>query len=197
LAFAADGRLLVSAGPSDVRLWDVKTHKLAAVLESDLWSAALAVSSDGRMLATSGSEPGSIHLWNPATARSQATIDVPAGAVQVLAFSPDAKLLISGSWDETALRLWTVPGRKAAGVLTGLAEIATSVAFSPNGRTMASSAGGSMRSDDTIRLWNLARRHVASTLTADGSNIAELSFSPDGKTLASAGDAVRLWRVSV
>ncbi|MFF7469899.1 caspase family protein [Streptomyces sp. NPDC008092] len=196
LAFTADGRLLASAGQNDVRLWDVKTHKLAAVLASNLSGTALAMRSDGRMLATSGSEPGSIHLWNPATARSQATIDVPAGAVQILTFSPDAKLLVSGSWDETALRLWTVTDRKAAGVLTGLAEIVTSVAFSPDGRTLASSAGGNRRSDDAIHLWDLARRNVKGTLTANGGDIAELSFSPDGKTLASAGDAVRLWRVS-
>jgi WD40 repeat protein len=75
IAFSPDGRILAAAGDPEIRLWDVETGELLAVLEGHAEAVeALVFSPDGTLIASSGSGANDgafevisqekvIHLW--------------------------------------------------------------------------------------------------------------------------------------
>jgi WD40 repeat protein len=111
LVFSADRRTLIS-GSADgtVYVLEVLTKKERLRFRADdFWMSCLAVSPDGRTLATTGAawHRNRIRLWDLATGKKLA--DFPANGYQLycLAFSPDGKVLASGGADSTIL-LWDV-----------------------------------------------------------------------------------------
>ena len=112
LSFTPDGRFLAAAGVDRiVYFWDTRTWKLVHKLTGQPEMInAMAFSADGRLLATGGSNdisethPVSILLWDVASAKNVATLQVPH-AVYSVAFSPDGKWLVAGS-GEKSVRMW-------------------------------------------------------------------------------------------
>jgi WD40 repeat protein len=102
LTFTPDGRrLAVSFHP--VRFWEVLTGtEMGSIPEND--TLALAVSPDGRILATGGFE-GTVGLWELATGKELRKLKGHDGPVLAISFSPDGRRLISGGRDTTAL-IW-------------------------------------------------------------------------------------------
>ena len=165
--------------------------------------AGIAYSPDGRLLA-SGSEDGTVKLWDTATGLCIATLDGHCRGVWCIAFSPDGKLVASGN-DDGTVRLWnaatakcvttlgeTKPFREAAPVI--------SLAISRDGGTIASGDFGG-----GLKLWNLRAGNTATVLIEPEkmripngpppNEVYSLAFTPDGKVLVSAGTdgKIKLW----
>jgi hypothetical protein len=68
---------------------------------------AVAISADGRTLASAGLKEPAVRLWDVFSGKQIAKFDGHRGAVRSLAFSPDGSTLASGSVDTTIL-LWDV-----------------------------------------------------------------------------------------
>ncbi|MER7794601.1 hypothetical protein [Streptomyces sp. NPDC097640] len=212
---AAQSTALLDSNPDVASLLAVQAYRAGNTKEStnSLYAAAalplrkrlaghaetvrtLAFSPDGRTLAT-GSEDGSVRLWEAATGKLRTTL---TGRVQVLAFSPDGRTLAAGSADGQ-VRLWEVATGRDRTTFTAHTGQVEALAFSPDGRRLATASSF----DDTVRLWNATavRPHTTlagepTILTGEARNVRSLAFSPDGRTLAtgSSDGPVRLWNTA-
>ena len=171
LEFTAAGDRLIVYQQGRTELWHVSAGNAHLSLPAPGGSGALAISSDGGLLAAGAGDTGKISIWAiPSGTGSQAAdlagwgADVPqyqllghTDRVTAAAFSPVGRRLATGSLDRSVL-LWDLPAEMAAD--------ATSIT-------------------------------PALALPGNGSAVTDIAFSPDGARLATvAGSAVRVWDVS-
>jgi WD40 repeat protein len=192
LAFSRDGTTLASASTSDdntvVCLWDRASRESLATVDRHIGAVqALALSPDGRILASAGDEV--VRLWDPASGRSLTTLAGHTDSVRALALSPDGRLLASAGHDQ-AVHLWDTALGCPLVTLNGHTAGVNALAFSPGGHTLASAGD-----DHVVRLWDPASGRTLAMLEDHTGPVNALAFSPDGRILASAGDdpVVRLW----
>jgi WD40 repeat protein len=154
---------------------------------------ALAVSADGKFLASAGN--GTIKLWTIDDGKLLTTIEFPSGDgyhAVALSFSPDAHRLACGT-DHSEVKLYEVPsGRelfsKAHEGETGFIQ---GLQFSPDGATIAS-VGGSGR----VRLTDAASGEI---LRSFGQKTAlAIAFTPDSKGIwaGSEDGTITLWNAN-
>jgi WD40 repeat protein len=157
LRFSPDTRQLVTtASPggeerSEVSLWDCASGRwrwLRHEGANDI--PGLALSPDGRMVATAGIAgfrapmvSGVIHFWEAATGRLLHTARLPATDAPFVAFSPDGRWLAATGGTIRArafaaeVRLWNLQTRTWAKTLGGQPSAVSSADFSPDGRMLA------------------------------------------------------------
>ncbi len=155
LKWTLDGRLLaVNCADKKLRLWDTATGKLAREIDHAAVPYALAISPDGRRVATGvGGDPVSplLHLnfeprddnpiyeWDVATGRQLRELKGHSYAVFGLDYSPDGKYLVSASFDGS-VRLWDAEQGVELDRVTG-EGFATRAIFSPDGSHILVSGG--------------------------------------------------------
>jgi WD40 repeat protein len=168
VVFAPDGKTLAASG----RKWQgSQAEDIVRVLTADLTQEiavlrghrgrirSMAYAPDGKVLAT-GSEDGTIKLWDAATGKELKTLTGHRSKVFTVAFSPDGKLLASGGggWAYPAppnqpseVKLWDVTTGKALVTLSEPGNMVFAVAFSADGATLATA-----NYDTTAKLWAVA-----------------------------------------
>jgi WD40 repeat protein len=90
-------------------VWEVNTGKETLRFTAhDFWANCLAISPDGKIVASTGGFEKTIRLWDFKTGKQLAQFPAHGYQVYSLAFSPDGSLLASGGADSTIM-LWEVP----------------------------------------------------------------------------------------
>jgi serine/threonine protein kinase/WD40 repeat protein len=109
--FLPDGNGLAgwTYGQGRVTLCDLPSGKVRATWRAHPQTIEwLAVSGDGRFLASVGSK-GVVRIWSTADQKEVATLLGHQGIIHAAAFTPDGAQLVSAGHDDLTLRVWDLP----------------------------------------------------------------------------------------
>ena len=193
VAFSPDGRaLIIGDWAKCVSLCHARTAEVLTILgqhQSDI--DQVAVSPDGRMLATigDGNHDRTVWLWDAKVPGPPVALSGHKAEVSCLAFSPRGDLLTSGD-TQYGILLWDLHTRQARRVLQAPFGQLHAMAFSPDG-SMLATAGD----DRLVRLWDAASGEERARMLGHTEKVYAVAFSPDGLRLASGGldGVVRVW----
>ncbi|REJ73311.1 MAG: hypothetical protein DWQ29_19190 [Planctomycetota bacterium] len=170
--------------------WSGQLPHLAACLEHEGWVRCLAVSPDGRLLAT-GSEDGSVRVWTMDGGELAAPVMQHGSPVRNIAFSPDAGRLYAAA-EQGLIQTWDLSnGRPAAADIEHPGKL-RDLALSPDGEWLLT--GGN---DGVGRLWSTSDGTLNERAFQHGARINAVGFSGDGQRAITAGHdgLVRVWNV--
>jgi len=206
ITFTPSGQIAVGCSDGVVRLLDLNTGVIKRTINTENELMSLAVSADGRYLATGPP----IKLWDLASGQLLSK-GIRGQGQGGLAFTPSGERLASAEGTGGS-RIWSVPSGEAreelrieaqkqvlgpSGYVPAAVNMpAAAIAFSRDGTGLAT--GGS---DFGVQLWQVARDTVAKApmrvLSGHTMTVTGVSFSSDGRYLASASldRTVRIWKL--
>ncbi len=144
--YFANGRMFASTGSDGVRVWDTSNYKLVRSFPEESATSAIAVSPDGKLIATSRS---GLRIWDVETGKELQSMD-PGCSTAGVAFGPDGRVLASAHEDKT-IRLWDTATGKQLAELGGFSERVNRVAFSPDGKWVIGAS-----KDPVMRRWRVS-----------------------------------------
>jgi RNA polymerase sigma factor (sigma-70 family) len=202
VAVTADAKVVSAGIDNTIRVWDLRTgrHLHEYRTTFPVGASTLAVSADGRLVATADFNRGTVLLHDRDTGRLVRTIDSGSTAVRFVAFAPQGRLLAvrgdsaapgAGGSGRPFLGLWDADRGRAVRRLEGEASYGPAPAFSPDGRVLAGVGG------DQVRLLEVATGRERLRLPPSKVVVRSLAFAPDGRTLARGGEeGITLWEVA-
>lgn len=193
LAWSRDSRLLAvisnantnsERDPGQVVVWRIgQAEPLAKLTGHRDFVECLTFSPAGRVLAT-GSQDGTVKLWNTPTFTERATLAEEV-AVSSVAFSADGRLLAVGLRDGT-LSLWDVKAASRHDTRKAHRAAISGLLFTGDGKLFSA---GSV--DGTVKVWEVAPFAERAAFRLPMGWITGLTLSPDGRMLAVAGGSLR------
>jgi WD40 repeat protein len=199
LAFSPDGKMLAVGCQrmnqpnvlGEIHFWDVKAGKEAPAVQAHVGGVlALAYSSDGKTLATAGTDQ--VKLWDAQTMGERHTLEGHIGEIRAVAFAPGDKIVASAGADRT-IRLWKTASGAQQQILEGHTDRVTRLAFSRDGAKLVSGSA-----DGTVRVWNVEKGEQQAVFAlTPGQEIRSLAFGAE--TLLAAGlwdGRVKVWDAS-
>jgi WD40 repeat protein len=218
MVFLPDGKLAVAGGrpgqEGDVRIFDInggtpkteggvaildgvndKAVMIKQLLDTDDSVLCLAVSADGKKLASGGCDR-MVRVWDLSQgydkAKEEQSIENHADWVFGVTFSPDGKQLLTASRDKTA-KIWDLEKKESVLTFPDHQNTVYSVGVKGDGKT-AYSVG----EDNQLRAWNTTGDAAGKQVRASaghGKGIFKLVQNPKQPLIAtcSADQTVRLW----
>lgn len=163
VAIDPKGQFVASSDGEAIEIWEMATGKRRRTLQPDGFVGAIALSSNGRTLASGGRSPN-VTLWNLNTGEVLQTLDIDpddsvGSEVHSIAFSSDGQLLAMAIstwykdlylWSENVVQVWDVATGTSIARWQGHDETVRSIAFSTDGKTVISAG-----EDGTIKFWEI------------------------------------------
>lgn len=214
--FSRTGDVLAVGCGNRIFLWDVQTGQIRkTLLGHKNHVVGLAVSPDGRMLASSStagqvflgmlpeSDPDDVRLWDIATGEPLGTIPMGQSFIPSVAFSPDGTTLATLHWTgvgplgkggTAVISLWDVKTRHLRFTIEHTND-GTSVALQERSRLAFNPADGTLvlLAGRFLGIWNLEIRKLqrqilagAAGFTGGTSEFLSMAIRPDGKWIVTA-----------
>jgi WD40 repeat protein len=162
---------------------------MATLSENESSVLSISFSPCSKQLA-SGTEDGTIRIWNLDNFQCIQVLTHHKKAVNCLRFSPNGDILASASWDHT-IKLWDLNTFEEIATLKGHQDSVEILDISMDNLLLASGSN-----DQTIRLWDIRKKQTLHIFDDFSDTIRSLCFSPDGLQLAAGSwDVIHLWDV--
>nr|WP_132126505.1 hypothetical protein [Actinocrispum wychmicini] len=195
--FSRNGRVLVMNSSKKFQLWDTSTGNIISSIDESSAQSTVALSPDGRILATSSLIDPRVTLREVTTGREINTLTTALTtphAIAAMAFSPDGRTLATADLSSIAshnqVTLLEVPTGREISTLTITFTRITGMDFSPDGSTLATitnSPSGQAQSPQQVQLWDLRTGHIITTASQFTNEAVRVAFSPEGHTLVTVG----------
>ena len=148
---------------------------------------SLVLLGDGRVC--SGSDDGTMKIWNMSSGVCERTLTGHEGCVFALVFLGDGRVC-SGSRDGT-MKIWNISSGVCERTLTGHGGSVYALVLLGDGRVCSGSG------DDTIKIWNVSSGVCERTLTGHEGCVTALVFLGDGRVCSgSEDDTIKIWNIS-
>lgn len=205
VAQIADDRALAEACSMNLTAWTREAHTLVHMFEHPMKVNCVAVSPDGKILATA-CQDGAVRCWDLSTGQQKDTLLEHPAPVNTLVFHPDSSKMISGC-EDGVVRLWDL-GADGFGVLKAQFIHAapeknplvwkrwkrrgvSSISISADGTRMAT--GGY---DSRVHIWDLEKPAAALKTKNLEQFVTCVAFDPqDQEIVAATGNTwnVHFW----
>jgi WD40 repeat protein len=202
-SFSPDGKLLINAGWSDLRVWNARSGRLVKILHAhaagtiEIYVQSAQFSDNGWYAVSAGAD-GTAIVWSVPGWSQVAVLRGHSGTVDRAEFSRDTRRVVTIGDDGTA-RVWdTVTGAPTA-VLRVPGVQLTSAHFAPDGNRVVTAG------EDGVRVWEASGfaplhsvRPAAGPPARTVFYLDDAVFSPDGRTFATrkARPPIELWSVA-
>jgi len=193
-----DSRLVLAAGPKELRLWDAGTGKLLRrFADSGHVTRTVAYSPDGAEIA-SGGDDGAIRIWSTASGRLLRTLKAPDGPqpannsdgdkVWGLAFTRNGKRIVAAT--QRSLSIRDAQSGEVVRTFGDVSRAYYGAAFSPDDQQVVSLSG-----DNVVRAWNVGSGELAATFGGAESNIAAKLIQYGDSLIAADGRRATVWNL--
>jgi WD40 repeat protein len=154
------------------------------------WIRTVAITADSRR-AVSGSDDGTIKVWDLEMGVEECTLAGHARAVTTVAVTADGRWAVSGSFDGT-VKVWNLEVGAEERTLTGHAAGVMAVAVTADGRRAVSSSF-----DKTVKVWDLEMGMEEHTLEGHTDWVWAVALTPDGRRAVSGSSdgTVKVWEL--
>jgi WD40 repeat protein len=184
VAFAPDGRSVVSGGEGEAMVWDLASRAPSASLAHGTPVRSLAFTPDGARLLTGGAD-GVARLWDLGRGGDPLALRGHGAAIFRIALSADGATAATGS-DDGTIKLWRTDDGRLLRTLLGHQDCLRGLGFAADGALVSGA------NDRSVRAW--AAEATRPTVTEPTSaSVTDLAVSPDGTRVAvAAGPEVTL-----
>jgi WD40 repeat protein len=184
--FSADGqRVIICSNSAKWSLWETASGKLDRQFTPHNYSTtAMAVSPDGRLVASGGQQY--VSVYDLAAGKALYHFRTK-GELIALAFSPGGHALAAlQNHDEVIL--WEMPtGQERARFATKRVVYGGNIVFSPDSRLLAAASNEpEWNRHNQLRVWDLATGEQLGPFPGHRAGVTQVAFSPDGSRLATA-----------
>jgi WD40 repeat protein len=152
-----------------------------------VWSVA--VTPDGKQV-ISGSQDGTLKIWNLNTGKLVRTITAHDGSINAISTTPDGLQVISGSDDKT-LKIWNLNTGNLEHTIPAHNRSVNAVSITPDGLVISGS------DDKTLKVWNLKTGKVLHTLVGHRATVTAV-IAVNNKWVVSGSsynDTLRVWNL--
>ncbi len=187
IAIAPDGRLVAASEDQTIKVWSPEDSRLLTGHADYIRAVAVL---PGGAHAVSGSDDGTVKLWDLTTGEPVRTFLGHEDYVQAVAVSPDGATIASGS-DDATVRLWDVESGKEVHTFVGHANWVTGVAFTPGADRVVSASA-----DGTVRVWDVDSGYAVHTLRGHEGFVRGVAVTADRIVSGSDDHTIKVWRLT-